>query len=179
MDGPAAEDLMAMHPNADVMMLRAAVHGQFTDEQLEKVFQVKSKFMDAVGPKMAELKSAQRALYDQLTQPEMDKGKVQALQGKINSLHADMANARLDQQIGLLGVLTPEQRKDLRRGFLKMEDFGMGGMKGGMHHGWRGGGCGPHGGGGGHHGEHHGGSHHEGGGSDHKEHASSLPVDKS
>lgn len=66
-DGPSAEDVMAMNPNADVMMLRAAVHGQFTDEQLEKIFQVKSKFMDAAGPKMAELKAAHRALYDQLT----------------------------------------------------------------------------------------------------------------
>lgn len=102
-----------------------------------------------------------------------------ALQGRINSLHADLANARLDQQMGLLSVLTAEQRKELRRGFLKMEDFGMGGMMGGMRHHMRGHG-GPGCGSGGHHGGGggHGGEDHEGG-PDHKEHASNMPVDKS
>lgn len=182
MDGPDLEGMLAMHADADLMMLRAAVHGQFTDDQLEKIFQVKSKFMDTVGPKMAELGATRRALYDQLTQAETDKGKLQSLQGKINALHADIANARLDQQIGLLGVLSSEQRKDLRRGFLKMEDFGMGGMMGGMKHHWRGhggsaghGGCGPHGG---HGGAEHQEGHETGPGGDHKEHASVPAADK-
>lgn len=100
----------------------------FSDDQLEKIFQLKQDCMDKTGPKMAELFAQHRALRDLLTQPNTDKSKAQEIQGKINSLRGDIANYRLEQQIGLLGVLTPEQRKELRRNFVKRADFGPGAM---------------------------------------------------
>lgn len=174
------DDVMAMH-GGDIGMLRMGVHSSFSDDQMEKMYRLKSDFLDKAGPKMAELKSQERALHDLMTQPEFEKGKAQSIQSKINGLKDDLANLRLDQQIGLLNCLTADQRKELRRSYVKHVDFGMMGGMGGMHgmHGMRGmrghGGCasggwgGPHGRGG-HHGDG-GEGHHGHGGEGHHEHS--------
>ncbi len=171
-------DNIAFHGGGDVMMLRAGVHSDFTDEQLEQMYKAKNDFLDKAGPKMVELKSQERALHDLLTQPDFDKSKAMSLQSKINSLHNDLANMKLEQRISLLNTLTAEQRKELRKSYIKMMDFGPMMMHGKMrHHGWGhrsggggGGGCSPggHGGPGGHRG------HHGGPGGEHKE----APTDK-
>lgn len=124
----APEDLLALRPGSDLMMIRAGVQSSFTDEQLEKMYKAKMDFMDKAGPKMAELKSQERSLRDLLTQPEFDKSKAQSIQGKINGLKADLANLQLDQRISFLSCLSPEQHKELRRSYIKHADFGGMGM---------------------------------------------------
>lgn len=140
-------DLIGMRGDSDVMMLGAAVHGGFSDDQLEKIFKLKSEYMSKAGPKMAELKSLEMSLYDTLTQPEVDKGKAQSIQSKINSLRNDLADLKLEQRVGLVGTLSSDQHKELRRSFLKHVEFGSGMM--GRSGRWG----------------HHGGSWHHGGGS--------------
>lgn len=155
-------DLLSLHSGADMMMLRAAVHSSFTDDQLEKMHQAKTDFLDKAGPKMVELASQERALHDLLTQTEFDKGKAQSIQSKINGLRSDISSLKLDQQVALVNCLSAEQRKELRHSYLKHADFGMGGMHGGGrwgHHGCGAGGGGHHGHGEGHH--EHGDGHHE------------------
>lgn len=168
-------DNIAFHGGGDMMMLRAGVHSDFSDEQLEQMYKSKNDFLDKAGPKMVELKSQERALHDLLTQPDFDKSKAMSLQSKINSIHNDLSNLKLEQRISMLNTLTAEQRKELRKSYIKMMDFGPMMMHGKMrHHGWGhkggGGACGPGGPGGpgGHHG------HHGGPGADHKE----GPTDK-
>ncbi len=129
MPGPDPEDMLAFHGGGDVMMLRAGVQSSFSDDQLEKMYKAKTDFMDKAGPKMAELKSQERALRDLLTQPEFEKSKAMSLQSKINGLKDELANLKLEQRISLLNTLTAEQRKELRRSYVKCMDFGMMGMR--------------------------------------------------
>lgn len=162
-EGPPPDELMALHGGGELMMLRAAVHGEFTDDQLEKFYKLKTEFEDKAGPKMVEMKSAQRALHDMLTQPEFDRSKALSLQGKINALQADLATMKLERQMGYVNALTAEQRKELRRSFLKVSDFGMGGMM--KHRMMRK-----------HMEHHHGGCHKHGGPGAGKEHKESAPT---
>lgn len=129
-DGAGPEDVIAFHHGgSDVMLLRALTDSSFSDEQLEKMYQIKSDFQDKSGPKFVEVMSLERNLRDLLTQPEFDKSKAQSLQNKINSAKADLANMRLDERMSLLAVLTPEQRKEVRHNYIKRADFGMAGMR--------------------------------------------------
>ncbi|MBX9687360.1 MAG: periplasmic heavy metal sensor [Candidatus Obscuribacterales bacterium] len=156
MGAPDPDEMMARGGGSDMMMLRAGVQSSFSDDQLEKMYKIKTDFMDKAGPKGMELKSQERALRDLLTQPEFDKSKAQALQGKINTLRDDLANLKLEQRMDLLNTLTSEQRKELRRSYVKFMDFGPGpgmmkmrhghGSRFG-HHGGGPGSCGPQGGG--------------------------------
>lgn len=127
--GEGPEDVIAFHHGgSDVMLLRSLTDSSFSDEQLEKMYQIKSDFQDKSGPKFVEMMSLERNLRDLLTQPEFDKSKAQSLQNKINSAKADLANLRLDERMSLLAVLTPEQRKEVRHNYIKRADFGMAGM---------------------------------------------------
>ena len=128
-DGAAPDEIIAFHHGGggDLMMLKSLTDTAFSDEQLEKLYSIKSEFQDKAGARMVELMSSERNLHDMLTQPELDRGKAQSLQSKINNAKADLANLKLDERMSLLAVLTPEQRKELRRNYVKRMDFGMGG----------------------------------------------------
>lgn len=129
--GGGPEDVLAFHHGgSDVMLLKSLTDTSFSDEQLEKMYQIKSDFQDKSGPKFVEMMSLERNLRDLLTQTEFDKSKAQSLQNKINSAKADLANLRLDERMSLLAVLSPEQRKEVRHNYIKRADFGgMGGMR--------------------------------------------------
>lgn len=86
-----------------------------TDEQFEKLFQIKNQFLDKAGPKMLELTSSRRELKDYLTRPQLDKVKIKELQNRINDSRAALANLCLDEKLSALAVLTEEQRKELRK----------------------------------------------------------------
>ena len=128
--GGGPDDVIAFHHGgSDVMLLRSLTDSSFSDEQLEKMYQIKSDFQDKSGAKFVEMMSLERNLRDMLTQPEFEKSKAQSLQNKINSAKADLANLRLDERMSLLAVLTPEQRKEVRHNYIKRADFGMAGMR--------------------------------------------------
>ncbi len=97
-----------------------------TDEQLEKMHDLKNQFLDKVGPKMVELGSLKRHLMDVMAGTSSDAKKAHDLQNKINAAKADLANMKLDNDLAKLDVLTETQRKELHTRMLK------GGMRGGM-----------------------------------------------
>ncbi|MBY0357027.1 MAG: Spy/CpxP family protein refolding chaperone [Candidatus Obscuribacterales bacterium] len=122
------------HCGPEMMFAGLCGESSLSDDQLEKIYQIKESFLDKAGSKFAELTSQERAKRDLLTQADLDKTKVQAVQTRINGLKADLANLRLDEQVGMLGVLTNEQRKELRRNFVKRADFGPMAMFGRFKH---------------------------------------------
>jgi Spy/CpxP family protein refolding chaperone len=143
--GESSENMAMGHE--DGMMFMHGM-GKMTDDQLEKIYAVKSEFLDKCGHKMVDLHSHERALHDLLTQPDFDKSKAMSIQSKINGLRDELANLKLEEHMNMLNCLTAEQRKELRRNYVKHMDFGMmmmgpdpgmhPGMRGGMHGGMRG-----------------------------------------
>ena len=100
-----------------------------SDEQYEKLFQLKNDFLDKAGPKLAQLKVTERDMLDLMTQPQMDKAKVKDLQSKINNEKAELANMRIDHRMSTLEVLTAAQRKELRSHIVQGSSWGMGQCK--------------------------------------------------
>jgi Spy/CpxP family protein refolding chaperone len=132
--GEAACPIMG-GPMMQAMMMR--MHGghgpegifrglNLSDDQYEKMFALKKSTMAKMGPKMAEMGICEMDLHDMMLQPEADKSKVMDQQARINSLRSEMANVKVESELSMLAILTPEQRKELRRGLLRA-------MAGGMH----------------------------------------------
>ncbi|MDX2108157.1 MAG: periplasmic heavy metal sensor [Candidatus Melainabacteria bacterium] len=115
---------------------------KFTDEQLEKIYNLKNKLADESGPNFAELMKQKRHLKDLMTQEKLDRGAVQATQDKINKLSTELSNARLAFKMDMMDQLTPEQKQSIRYKSMKrghgMRHGGLGarrghGGPGGMH----------------------------------------------
>ena len=85
-----------------------------TDDQKEKIYNLKNKLADAVGPKRAELQSQERKLRDLLTQPTIDRSQIQGVQSKINSLRDDISNLKIAFKMDFSEQLTADQREKLR-----------------------------------------------------------------
>ena len=85
-----------------------------SNDQLEKMYQLKNKLLDDIGPKKVELQKQKRHLKDLLTQETLDRGAIEATQSKINALKADMSNIALAFKMDLNENLTAEQRQNLR-----------------------------------------------------------------
>lgn len=105
-----------------------------SDEQYEKMYGIKNQFLDQVGPKMLEVRTLERHLKDVLTSPSLDAGKAKSLQSKINALKSDLANAKLENKLAMLDVLTAEQRKEIRERVIKGGMMGGPGMRRMIHH---------------------------------------------
>lgn len=95
-----------------------------TDDQYEKLYTIKRESMGQMAGKMGSMATLHMDLKDALLQSDLDKSKIQSVQDKINALKSDMANMRLNQHINMLGVLTPEQRKELRLAMIKSSASG-------------------------------------------------------
>lgn len=102
-------------------------HGMFlpkelavTDEQWARLYAISKEYNDKAAPKMFEMRQAMSTMKDTLMSADVDRSKATATQSKINSLHADLANIKLDKKLAMMGVLTPEQRKELTQRFQKM-----------------------------------------------------------
>lgn len=107
-----------------------------TDEQLEKIYKAKETFQEKAGPKMLELRNQARAMRDAMMEPELDKAKLQGIQSRMNALIADLGSLRLEKQMAVQSVYTPEQRKEMRHNYLKRSVEGPGCGRSGkmMHH---------------------------------------------
>ncbi|MBY0552670.1 MAG: Spy/CpxP family protein refolding chaperone [Candidatus Obscuribacterales bacterium] len=97
-----------------------------TDEQLEKIYKAKETFQEKAGPKMLELRTQARAMRDAMMEPELDKAKLQGIQSRMNALIADLGSLKLEKQIAVQSVYTPEQRKEMRHNYLKRSVEGPG-----------------------------------------------------
>lgn len=108
---------------------------KFSEEQLEKIYNLKNKLADESGPNFVELMKQKRHLKDLITQPNLDRGAIHATQDKINKLSNELSNARLAFKIDMFDQLTPEQKQSMRYKSMK-----RGGHHGGLkHHGPKGG----------------------------------------
>lgn len=108
---------------------------KFTDEQLEKIYNLKNKLADESGPNFAELMKQKRHLKDLMTQEKLDRGAIQTTQDKINKLSNELSNARLAFKMDLMDQLTPEQKQSIRYKSMKrghgFRHQGHGGHRGG------------------------------------------------
>jgi hypothetical protein len=93
---------------------------------------LRAELSNQAQPKLLELKTLKRQLKDELTKASLDKQQVLSLQGKINAIRADLANARVAMAVDANAIFTAEQKQQMRRRYL------MGGRKGGFMHGRRG-----------------------------------------
>ncbi len=84
-----------------------------SDEQYSKLWQLKDELKDGLEPKEAELHMAKRHLKMALTSQTVDETKVKEFEDKILALKADLAKLKIDHEIKAMGVLTPEQRKEV------------------------------------------------------------------
>ncbi|MBP7861559.1 hypothetical protein KA183_07745 [bacterium] len=108
---------------------------KFSEEQLEKIYNLKNKLADESGPNFVELMKQKRHLKDLITQPNLDRGAIHATQDKINKLSNELSNARLAFKMDMFDQLTPEQKQSMRYKSMK-----RGGHQGGLkHHGHKGG----------------------------------------
>lgn len=87
-----------------------------TDEQNEKLYQLKQKFADQIGMTKVEMKKERRKMRDLLTQPTIDRKAVEIAQSKINALKTNLSNQKLAFKLDASEILTAEQRKQLRYG---------------------------------------------------------------
>lgn len=115
---------------------------KFTNEQLEKIYNLKNKLADESGPNFTELMKQKRHLKDLMTQEKLDRQAIVSTQDKINKLSNELSNARLSFKMELMDQLTPEQKQAIRYKSMKPGH----GFRHGGHHGP--GGPGGHGGGG-------------------------------
>ncbi|MBX9688773.1 MAG: Spy/CpxP family protein refolding chaperone [Candidatus Obscuribacterales bacterium] len=103
-----------------------------TDEQRQKLGDLRNQFTLSTASKKAELEVAQRQLRDLLGKATIDKQAALDLQGKINGLRADLSNARLSMMLSASDVFTPEQRAEFSK-MHHMGGFRHGGAHGGFH----------------------------------------------
>jgi Spy/CpxP family protein refolding chaperone len=123
-----------------------------TDDQYEKMYNLRNDFLDRVGPKMVEAHALERHLRDVLTSSNIDTKKAGDIKSKLAATKSDLAEAKADMEIQMAQILTADQRKHLRLAMAKCPMMGGWGHRP-MHH--------PHGGWGGrsHHGHDHGPEH--------------------
>lgn len=95
-----------------------------TDDQYEKMYDLRNDFMDKFGPKMVEVASLERHMRDTLTSSSIDTKKAGEIKAKLAQAKSDIAEMKSDLQIQMAQVLTSDQRKTLR---LAMEKHCMGG----------------------------------------------------
>ncbi len=103
-----------------------------TNEQKEKLHDLRNQYLDTIGPKYLAVASAERKLKDVLLAKEVDSQQAKSLQTDINNLKTDIANIKLDHKLSVVNTFTAKQREDLRYGSCGGGAWGHGEHK--MHH---------------------------------------------
>ena len=115
--------------DADAAMLGPGMHmfkGELalTDDQYEKMYNLRNDFLDKLGPKMAEVSSLERHMRDVLTSPSIDAKKAAELKTKLAAAKSDLTEMKSDMQLQMAQVLTADQRKHLRLAMSKCPMMG-------------------------------------------------------
>lgn len=84
---------------------------KLSTEQKDKLSSIRDQYKLATAQKKAELEVAMSQQRQLMQKATIDKSAVLSLQGKINSLKADLSNARIDMALTASAVFTPEQRE--------------------------------------------------------------------
>ena len=102
-----------------------------TNEQLEKLNTLKTQMKESVGPKYLELKKLKTDMKDKITQENVNKEELLAIQDKINAIRADISSSRVSFIADASSIFTAEQKQEMRRKML------MRNVMGAKHHGKR------------------------------------------
>ncbi len=90
-----------------------------TDQQHEKLYELRNALLNEVGPLKAQLQTSQRELKDIMTRAEINPDQARIVQQRINKVQAAIADLHLKNRLGALAALTPDQRTELRRCMIK------------------------------------------------------------
>lgn len=110
-----------------------------SDEQYEKFYQIKNKMKDAMGPKMLEMSKLRRQFCDELNRETIDAKAIGKLGDRMAALKGEMSQLFTGTAVEAMNVLTPEQRKEMRKKMIQGGSMGMSGCSMGfrgkmMHH---------------------------------------------
>ena len=88
---------------------------ELTDKQQD---QIENLFLDMEKKRIelrADIELTQLELREAMDSPKPDEGKVRKLVKEIGTMKTDLHMTRIDQQLGLKKILTPEQQEKLRQ----------------------------------------------------------------
>jgi len=104
------------------------------DEQMEQLISLKSDYSIDTAKQKAELKADMKKMILLMTEPTLDKHAVFALNEKINSLKVSLSDARVNQMLKVMNVMTAKQREEMRHHMLTQALSHHGHSMGGRHH---------------------------------------------
>jgi len=102
---------MIGHLRGPLAMLEGA--NALTDDQYEKLDDIKAQFITNVVPKGLNMYLLSRKMKDLLTAPDIDTKAVKDVEKQISSVTSDISTTAMDSIVSATQVLTPEQRKEL------------------------------------------------------------------
>ncbi|HEY9679146.1 MAG TPA: hypothetical protein V6C76_14150 [Drouetiella sp.] len=95
-----------------------------SDAELERIAGLKTKMMETTESKMGELHSLHRQLELLMTKSTIDRAQALQLQSRINAIHADLANTRLNFELDMMEGMPAEAREKMRKHRLMDAAFG-------------------------------------------------------
>jgi Spy/CpxP family protein refolding chaperone len=101
-----------------------------TDSQLEKIATLKDQSRIEMAPEYAQMRGLRDQLKVAITKSDVSAQEDMSVQEKINTLHSQIANQKLQEKLNFMAILTPEQRETLRHKMLVSEATGRGGEHG-------------------------------------------------
>lgn len=109
------------------------LHGlNLTEEQKDKIFNLRHAQEPAVRAKLKELRETRSNLQALTHAPTYDEAKVRALTDKSAGVMAELARMHARTEYQIYQILTPEQRKQLDERRAQREEMGPGMMRPGM-----------------------------------------------
>ena len=138
-----AQGLTTVEDAGSPLLAHARVEGappSLSDDQRDRLRALKNQLSLDTAQKKAELKVGQSQLRELFGKAKVDKQAVLDQQSKLNTLKADLSNARVNFMLSANDVFTAEQKQAFRGRMIK-RSMGRDG-----HHGRRGGSCGGGGG---------------------------------
>lgn len=109
---------------------------RLTDEQMEKLISLKSAYEIKNAEKRAQLFANMKQMSMLMTDSNLDKNAILALNEKNNSLKAELATARTNRIIEAMSIMTDKQREQIHHNMLvhMLSRHQMGDMN---HYNWR------------------------------------------
>jgi Spy/CpxP family protein refolding chaperone len=101
-----------------------------TQDQRDAIQKIMTELRDQHQPQMDQLRQAQTAMRDAIFGATPDAGKAKAAAQTISEIDAAMMQSRIDAQIQVANILTPDQRKTVLSSGMDFPPMGPGGMRG-------------------------------------------------
>lgn len=124
-------------PNAPAMAQRGWDRLDLTDDQKEKLKDMRQANRQAATLRRGEMASLRAQLQAEFMNDDVDEGKVRSLSKKISALRSQRDEARLEHRLAMMNLLTPEQREKAQE--MRMNGPRRGGCDGPGFHEGRGG----------------------------------------